>query len=221
VKRADFMRLCGRVAAWWPHSPWTDDAAAAYYEEDAKDLDGDQVATALRAWYRDEEKFPPNGAQLRAKVVALSIDAPDWAAVKRELCKPPSRWQPQQLTPCSHGRCDGDGWLDVADRPNTVKECPCRVERIAKARASQAHPLIREFADEVGQESLRDVWADRTAEAQVRTMWEQFVARQAQEAAYAGLPDAGLPAIERANRKGFGRIGDAIRSVLPAGSETA
>lgn len=216
---SEHFRLCGRVAGWWPHAPWPEESAALYFN-DLKDLDAGQVATATEAFYRDSERFPPTGAQIRTKVIALSIDAPDWSSVKRELCKPPARPRNQEIVPCSASRCDGSGWLDVADMPNTVTPCPCRAERIEKARASQAHPLIREFAEEVGQESLRDVWADRTAEAQVRTMWTQFVARRAQEAAYAGLPDAGLPAIERANRKGFGRIGDAIRAVLPAGTES-
>ncbi len=215
-----WLNVQTRLTANWPHQI-PPESSLEKWRADLADLDGDQVEMAVEALYRDGREYPPNGATIRRKVIALSIDAPDWSAVKAELCKPPSRQQPQQLVDCSHGRCDGDGWLDVADQPNTVKACPCRVERIEKARARHAHPLIRGFAAEVGQESLRDVWADRTAEAQVRTMWEQFVARHAQEAAYAGLPDAGLPAIERANRKGFGRIGDAIRAVLPAGTEQA
>lgn len=202
-----------RLTANWPHQI-PPESALKKWRADLDDLDGDQVETAVEALYIDGREYPPNGATIRRKVIELSIDAPDWAAVKAELCRPPRVNQPRP--PCDLDRCDGSTWL-LDEDTNETTPCSCQAERVAAARSYTRHPLIDGFAAECGPGELTDVWGDRTAEAQVRTKWEQFVARHAQEATYAGLPSAGLPAVERANRRGLARIGDVVRRALPAG----
>jgi hypothetical protein len=77
VSRSEWARVCARVAAWWPHSPWPDVSAAAYYA-DLQDLPADVVAAACEALYRDAREFPPTGGQIRAKAVELGADLPTW-----------------------------------------------------------------------------------------------------------------------------------------------
>jgi hypothetical protein len=258
----DWLTIEARITANWPHQ-LPPKVALAKWKTDLADLRREQVETAVEALYRDGREFPPNGGQIRAKVVELTIDAPDWADVKHYLAPPAKladgrvywegayverevadrarrRQQEDELArrrgdlDCPHGECDGTGtilttWID-ADYGEVRGSLPCRCEterknawkvRVAQERAA-AHPLIQEFEAALDAEDRHALQAgDRTAEAQTRTKWEQFVAGQRRDATYAGLPDAGLPAIERANRKGFARIGDALRRVLPTGSESA
>lgn len=186
-------QVMARMAANWPHRPLPDAAAAKMYA-DLKHLPVGQVLAGVETLYNDGREFPPNGAQIKAKVIELAFDMPAWADVKAELARPLEVNHAQPDT-CPAGECDGSGVVEI-EATNSAKPCACRAQR-----ARPRHPLIVGFLETVGRDEFRDVLDDRTAEAQVRVKWEAFVRSRQRDEAYAGLPDAGLPMLERVNRE--------------------
>lgn len=113
----------------------------------------------------------------------------------------------------------GEAWavLRRALRHSVVYDLP-RV----RAELEQAHPAIRQFAEEVGLRSLPDVSADAAAFAQARERYRAIVGRRRRDLTYRGIPAAGLPALERVQRAPA-RIGAAVHAAagLPAPGEAA
>jgi DNA replication protein DnaC len=49
---------------------------------------------------------------------------------------PHLRQRGMRTEPCRYGRCDGSGWIEV-EEGNGARECSCRRERVAAARAAR------------------------------------------------------------------------------------
>jgi len=81
-----WLNVKARLTSNWPHQ-LPPESALKKWRTDLDDLDGDQVEVAIEALYRDAREFPPNGAQIRAKVLELASDAPTWGEVWDRLWK--------------------------------------------------------------------------------------------------------------------------------------
>lgn len=198
---ADATDLVAHMMRWWPQSAdrLRDPVVAKTYAEHLSDVALAHARAAVEAWSRDGKAWPPNAGELRGRLVDLAIDPPAWwqvkAAVIGQTPVPPDA--PELPESCLHGECDGSGWMEdwVA---NDRWPCRCRPERHAILRRRRGHhPLVAEFLRLVGPAEVADIAGDRTAEAQVRTKWEEFVADARRIIAYAGMDPAGLPQLER------------------------
>ena len=84
MTRDEWSELAERMVAWWPHYDWRNAASAGSLDlwfDDVADLEAAEVTTATTALYRTGREFPPNGAQIRAKVVELQADVPGFGIV--------------------------------------------------------------------------------------------------------------------------------------------
>src|SRR5829696_9222910 len=60
---------------------------------------------------------------------------------------PHLRQRGMRTEPCRYGRCDGAGWIEV-EATNGARECDCRRERVAAARAARlATSIPRRYLD--------------------------------------------------------------------------
>jgi hypothetical protein len=214
MTQAEWVRIFAQMRAWWPQAQIPDGSLAVWYD-DLADQHPAQVQAAAKAIYRDGADWPPNGAQILTKIAELTIDAPAWGQVKAELLR--AQATPTVLRdPCELGRCDGSGYL-IDDQAREATPCPCRPALLERLRARRAeslteHPVVQRFLESVGPREVVDVLAgDRTAEAQVRAKYEAFCRGEQREITYAGIPTAGLPALERRQPR---ELGDVVRGYL-------
>ena len=71
-------------------------------------------------------------------------DAPDEHAPRGA---PHLRQRGMRTEPCRYGQCDGGGWIEV-EETNGARECSCRRERVAAARADRlATSIPRRYLD--------------------------------------------------------------------------
>jgi hypothetical protein len=215
--RAEVLELLADAMGKWPHIDLTADATVGQYVRDLADVDAELARLAVEAFYRDGERFPPNGAAIVGKVADLAIDAPDWGVVKAELVRRHHRHgdrEPGGAGECPFGECDGRGLVIDWDS-NTASDCRCRPDLVRRARVRQVQsPVVNEFLALVGAMELRDLLAgDRIAEAQVRTKYEAFVRDIRRDVTYQGLEPGVLPGVDRhleqAQRRNFRRVGPA------------
>ena len=86
MKRSEWIEVLALMRVNWPHVA-IDEPVAAKWFRDVEALPGDQVKVAVEALYRDGREFPPNGAQILAKISELSRDDPDhgeaWRLARR------------------------------------------------------------------------------------------------------------------------------------------
>lgn len=200
---ADALELVALVEDSYPSARFTDEVRLQY-AKDIVHLDEGEAKAAVAVLKRTPRQFAPTAGEVCREVARLQLDAPDWGEVKRLLVK---RWEaviahrdaPDEWT-CPYDRCDGSGFVDVAERPNTQTDCECRTEKIAARRAVAAlHPLVREFVeagyvtwgeiDTVGQ------GGDTTLESQMRVKWEAFARRAIETRAIAAIE--GPPSLRR------------------------
>src|SRR5215210_7191165 len=60
---------------------------------------------------------------------------------------PHLRQRGMRTEPCRYGKCDGSGWIEV-EETNGARECSCRRERVAAARAARlATSIPRRYLD--------------------------------------------------------------------------
>lgn len=89
-------------------------------------------------------------------------------------------------------------------------------------RAAGLSPVLRDFVSAVGWSEIDELaLGGRTAEAQVRTKYDQFVEALLREAGLLGLNAPGLPAVERVRRESPGLLslrGDVVKALDPASS---
>lgn len=199
MTKAETSSLVAEMMRKWPHAAERLAGQDDGYAEALADIDAAHARAALEAWSRDGEKWPPSSGELRAKLVDLLLDVPEWWQVKAALTgvTPVPEGAPEMPEECPYGDCDGDGWVVDVDT-NTASPCRCRPERQAIRRARRAqHPLVAEFIRRVGSREVEDIEGDRTAEAQVREKWVAFVTGARRHLTYQGIEPAGLPALER------------------------
>ncbi len=74
MTRAEWMETLALMRVNWPHVAAPDGPVAEKGFRDLQHLPGEQVVVAVEALYRDGREFPPNGAQILAKINELSRD---------------------------------------------------------------------------------------------------------------------------------------------------
>jgi hypothetical protein len=70
MERSEWIEAVALMRLNWPHSR-IDDAVIAKWFSDLEHLPGEQVKVAIEALYSDGREFPPNGAQILAKIIEL------------------------------------------------------------------------------------------------------------------------------------------------------
>jgi hypothetical protein len=201
VTRAEVIELVAdRMIGRWAHQRHLDsDASLDDYAVTLATVEPEHARAAVDAWYRDGEKFAPNGAQILSKLAELALDPPDWGQVKAAILgwHAPTETAAPVPVSCPHGLCEGDGMI-IDLEENTTYRCRCWPERLATKRARRArHPLVAEFLRLTSPHEFDDLEGDRTAEAQIRGKWEAFIRGVRRQITYAGIDSAGLPALER------------------------
>jgi len=90
MTRSEWIGVVRQMDANWPHSKIPEMSIAKWFD-DCKHLPAEQVGVAVETAYRDGEKFPPNGAQILARVSELGRDDPDhgeaWLLLNKALMK--------------------------------------------------------------------------------------------------------------------------------------
>jgi hypothetical protein len=211
------MNVAARLREVWPHSNLTADTLAGW-GRDLEDLPGDRVAAAVEALVRDEREHAPHSGTIRAKVVDLALDPPEWAEVVAEL-----RGETMVLPELGCVEChDQDVAGFIESENGDMGPCECRLDRdnARKRHLVGRHPLILKFEALVG-DRVGAVEEGGNAEARLRMTWESFIRRERRDAAYKGLPSAGLRTLERVNGTSSPKqLGDVIRQ-LPGGAKAA
>lgn len=187
MTRQEWDQIVGLMAANWPHSPPTDEAIDKWFS-DLHDLDGRHVYTAVEAIYRDGREYPPNGAQILAKVSELDRDDPDWGRA----------WELANKASWKHMPYDAERFIRTLD-----EQSPAAAEAVRRFG-------IKHF----GERLVKDEGTDR---AQFRDIFKNVVAERKRDAAYATLPAAGLRQIEQAPQRATGAIAKALELAKGAG----
>lgn len=96
MTRSDWIRHVQRMKLNWPHITVPDGTIGKWFH-DLKHLPSEQVGVAIEALYRDGREFPPNGAQILAKVSELGRHDADWGeawklAKRAALKSNPQEW---------------------------------------------------------------------------------------------------------------------------------
>jgi hypothetical protein len=150
VTRAEWAEICARVAGWWPQRQWPDSSAALYFD-DLGDFDQADVLAAVGAVYREGREWPPNGGQVRARLVDLDQDLPGWPEVERQL---------NRLVGLGYGG-PYHGFSQVADRCQAARE--------------EMPVQVRTFVAKLGARELYATLQDpHNGPARLRMAWEQF-----------------------------------------------
>lgn len=193
MDESDWIGVVVGIRARWPHADLPD-STIAVWREAVKDLPVEQVMAAIEVIYRDGREFPPNGGQIRKKVMELRDDAPQWGEVWRWVRKA------QMKAPAFAGDTDG--------RDPFLRE--------------KGHDLAADFMAHIGW-PLPDEWTDDNLESRLRRKWEEWMRDRAEGRNLAGLPSAGLKRLERGDgprKLPAGAIADAIardRGLPPGG----
>lgn len=189
MTRAEWNNICAGMVAKWPHADLPKSTQAQFFS-DLQHLPGDHVAAGVEALYRDGRDFPPNGAQILAKVAELALDAPDWAVAFREL-----------------EQCVAAGMGGPYDRPEFDAQA---IERILRAAA----PMVGAFVDTIGKRQVYAAFAEGGGgEARLREKWLAFIRRAHRERTLGTLPPVDLATINRINR-GPRHIGPALERLV-------
>lgn len=107
----EWNRIAAEILASWPHSE-LGDATLAVWRSDLDDLSAEQVLATIRAIRREGREFPPNGGQIRARLIEAAIDAPDHGDAYAIAMEAASR----------RGEAAGLGWLQE-NHPVVAETC--------------------------------------------------------------------------------------------------
>lgn len=159
------------MTANWPHQLPPKESLAKW-GRDLAEFPADQVLTTVEVLYREGREFPPNGAQIRAKLVDLASDELDWSEA----------WELVREA----GRKFGLGG-----------RCPEALEWIEQQSLPTAIAAKRMGVREVTAYTIEN---ESTARAQFRDTYREVVHRKRAGELYAGLPSAGLARLEGGER---------------------
>jgi len=188
MKTSEWLKIAAVIRERWPHSPLPLESVARF-GEDLADLPTEHVVAAVEAIYREGREFAPNGGIIRRKVAELSLGAPDWGTVLRELARIGGK-----STNTYRGRDDAEG--------NPIFED----DRTAALEA--ADPLIREFVMSIGWAQIRAVESG-SDEARLRDKWRAFCDRVQREVILTGIPAGDLRELRRIEGAPR-RLGDSV-----------
>lgn len=171
MTRGEWITVVQRMDMNWPHAK-IPEASIAKWFDDLHRLPGEQVLVAVEASYRDGSAFPPNGAQILAKIAALDRHDPDhgraWELVNKAL------W--------AHAPYD---W--TAFYAQLAEESPATAE------------AARRYGFESQSGYLKS--EEGTVRAQFREIYKAVCDERRRDDAYAGLPSAGLRGLDSGPRK--------------------
>ena len=141
----------------------------AKWYDDLSELPAEHIYAATEALYREGREFPPNGAQIRTKVIELNADIPEWGEV----------WSRIMRAALRYGSWDVGGAI-------------ASLERFHPLAASFARQIgFGAFCETEDPMSV--------IEGQARRKWELMVDGIRRDAQYQGIPAAGLRTLERVN----------------------
>lgn len=186
---SEWLTIAASIKRRWPHSV-LEEPTIRQWGSDLEDLPGEAVAAAYEAAYREGERFPPNGGQIRLKVVQLTLDPPEFTEVLSEIAAAARH-------PAS-----------VAHAPD-VEGGPLTHTYPRRERLARAHPLIRQFVGEIGWEQVNV--GGGSDEARLRQKWEGFVARQLSDATHLGIKAP--PAMRGLHRPRRGELHSATQAL--------
>lgn len=168
-----WVEIAAELRARWPEATFPK-ASVVIYGKDLEDLDAAHVRAAVVAHDRDGERFPPTAGQIRARVIELARDDPEWSDVFRGL-----------------RRLVGAGWGGPYHEIRAY-----RWEPILDALPDP----VRAFARSCGPSQVYAAMNEEGGgEARLRDKWKAFVGRASRDAALVGLEAPGLAAVDRAN----------------------
>lgn len=93
--RSEWIDVVKLMRVNWPHAQVAEASIAKWYS-DLQHLPAEQVTVAVEALYRDGREYPPNGAQILAKVSELSRDEIDHGEAWRLAKKAAIKGDPQE-----------------------------------------------------------------------------------------------------------------------------
>lgn len=174
MERSEWIEVVQRMRINWPHATIPDGSIAKWFE-DTKPLPAEQVTVAVEAHYREGHEFPPNGAQILAKVSELERDDPDhgeaWRMVYDALGKHVPHWK--------------------------AFYAALREQSPAVAEAARRYGFESQNGFLKAEEG--------TVRAQFREIYKAVCRERKHDDAYAGLPEAGLRRLEGPSKPDFGR----------------
>lgn len=148
MRKSEWIESLALMRLNWPHVG-VDEKVAGKWFTDLQHLPGEQVKVAIEALYRDGREFPPNGAQILAKVSELGRDDLDhgkaWELMNKALLK--------------HGVSDWAAFYECL--PPTVSEAARRMRfemnnGYLKADESTVRAQFRDIYKNVVAERKRD-----------------------------------------------------------------
>lgn len=185
---ADWLAVVQRMRGWWPQASLGEEqkGSIALWFDDLRDHDTGQVLAAVEAFYRDGNPWPPNGAQILNKLADLSLDAKPFERV----------------------------WALGHDAASMY----------GQRRWEEAREWLLPQIGTEGVRLVEDEWrtfclgscSDRTRYAQTRDLYAERVRSAMRRVTYAGIPAAGLAALERSSGEPR-QVGAAVRALLEGG----
>jgi hypothetical protein len=211
MTQGEVMTLTVEIRKRWPHGDMPSDDQ---YHHDLQAFGAHQVYAVVEAMDRDGNKFAPRGSEIIKRLAEIAVDAPDWYAVLSELRDRQAGGGLRAVLAdriCPANQCNGSGITEldaagnvifteeIGGKPDSSRPCICREQLVREvAQQRSAHPVVAMFLTHLDQREIADVLAgDRTAEAQTRTKYEDYVTNLHRSLAYSGIDPAGLPALER------------------------
>lgn len=191
---SDFVGVAAGMRARWPHAELPESTITVWHTAVA-DLPLAQIEAAVEVFYREGREFPPNGGQIRQKVIELAADAPQWGEVWRALRKA------QMKAPALS--------VDPDHRADHLRD--------------NGLAAVAEFIESVGWPEA-DEWTDDNLESRLRRKWEEWLRDRKAGATNQGIPSAGLARLERGDgprKLPASAVADAIarpHRLPPAGS---
>ncbi len=187
MTRDDWGSTVKRLMAYWPHYDWANAASLG----------------AIDVWFEEVEDLDAEQVQVACKVLyrAGGQWPPNGAQIRGQVVSLES---------------DVPGFGEVWDRLHRA------ASRFGRARSEEAiawlaewHPLCGEFARILTFREFCLTTEQEVFHGQARRTWEQLCRRHERDSRLAGLPSAGLRAVERA--QGPRPLGDVLQDQIGSG----
>jgi len=189
VTRAEWDSVVQRMVACWPHYDWPNA----------------QVVGSLDVWFEEVDDLDADQVRVACRTLYRSGREfpPNGAQVRAQVVSLAA---------------DLPGFGEVWDRLHRAASNFGQVRsEEAIAWLAEWHPLAGEFARILTFREFCLTTEQEVFHGQARRTWDQLVRRHDRDSQVAGLPSAGLRAVERANEPR--QIGDVLAGELPAPAE--
>lgn len=177
----EWAQIAATIQARWPNVVLPD-VTLQQWGEDLQDLPADQVAATVEVIYREGREFAPNGGIVRARLVELLLDPPEWGEVLEQLRaiqRTPEAKATGEVIESEEG---ADVGIVVRPRDDVL---------------SRTHPMVVAFREHLATQVEAGISDDGSSEARLREKWVGFTRAAKQRGTYVGIEPADLPALER------------------------